>query len=331
MANWKNTFIHLRPVIGVPALPEEFNLGKCLYSAMRREVEGTKLSDNWELRKYSLSETDVLVMNVLNQSDDEVFCQFASFEQDGLLAIAATKQDDVASNLKINQIQTPDGHDPNKGTSLLYVRGNFALFVDAGVKSSQIERYLNWLVFDSSGDAPDFGIKLSAKFELADGSGNMPVATELNIRPAPVQIPTPLEAQIAAGRPAADSVGSIQASSTRDKVMEILGIIGVGYEQLTDLQDKIGTESVVEMGLTIKVKNKGKLIPVNSFPVEEMARNFDDDAIQLRGKGGTVIGKLVSVKYPTRITCNGSLFDPGDALAQIQAAWSHFVAQKYIL
>ena len=299
---------------------------------MQRQVTGTKLEDNWELRKYSLSETDVLVMNVLNKGGDEVFCQFASFEQDGLLAIAATKQDGVASNLQISQLPTPDGHDPNRGMSLLYVRGNYALFIDAGVKSSQIERYLNWLILDSSSEETEFSLKLSAKFEMADGSDRLPVATELNVRPGAFQPPTPIEAKIAAEKSEqTDSVKNIRAASSRDKLMEILNIIGIGYEQLADLQDKIGTESVIEMGLTIKVKNKGKLVPVNSFPVEEMARNFEDDAIQLRGKNGTVIGKLVSVKHPARITCVGSLFDPSDALAQIQAAWSHFVAQNYIV
>ena len=301
LASWKNTHIHLRPVIGSPELPKDFDTSLQIKSAMERKVEGVPLKQKWSLRRYDLSETDVLVMSVLNEGPNEIFCQFDICETDGLLAIAATKMHEDEPNLKIDQIPTPKNHDPHKGTSLLYIRGNYTLFVDAGVKSSQIERYLNWLLLDSHPDDAGFSIKLSAKFELADGSGTIPNATELKIQPSPVHTPTPLESMIAEQRSKDQQVGQIQSSSSKEKVFEVLTILGLGYERVQKLYEKLGEDSMIEMGVSIKVKRKGKLLPVNAFPIEEMARNFEDDAIKLRGKNGSVVGKLVSVKHPTKI------------------------------
>lgn len=325
MATWKTTSIHLRPVRCEPTVPDGFTLSQSLIQALGASVDSVKIRDSWILRQYNYDDTDVIVMNVLSSSKNEVYCQFARIEKDGLLPIANT-QKGSGGNLTIDQIKTPDGHDPCKATSLLYVNGNQSLLVDAGIRSSSIEKYLTWLLNERSGLFNDLVIKLAAKFELTNGQNANLDVTEINIAPRGVHMPTPLESKIYENT-STEEMGTL---TKPQKILEILKLVGVGYKAYEKIQEEAGGDALIELALNIKVRKRNQLVSLQKVDFEEIARDFGDDEVKLRGRDGQVVGKMATVKFPARITCAGSIFDSTDALRQIRSAWDHFVAQGYI-
>jgi hypothetical protein len=169
-------------------------------------------------------------------------------------------------------------------------------------------------------------IKLAAKFELTNGQSNNLDVTEINIAPDGVHVPTPLEARIAESSHT-EEMGRLTAPQ---KIFKILEILGVGYKTFEQIQQEAGGDALIELALNIKVRQKRKLVPLQKINLEEIARDFGDDEVKLKGRNGQVVGKMATVKFPTRITCIGSILDSKDALAQMRAAWEHFVAQGYI-
>lgn len=294
-----------------------FNLSEALNLALDTVEEGEALRDNWSRREISLDTSDSVVLSYVEGQSNEIFGEVTLLEKGGFFVSAKVEQEGQ-SVLDIAHIPTGDGDAPCNGMGFFYARDNHLLYVDLGISTSKLERLLDWLLAKQDSGGVPIHVSLTGKLTGGAAKAAQLDATELEIRPAPVLPPTPMEGVIS------EKAGT-QATADHGKVVEILKIIGMGYDRWGDFISQTDGEGRIELSVSLKLKRRRRLEPVRAIPLEMIAKNFDEDELVLRGKNGSQVGSVTTLKFPTRVRRSNSIVERESAKEACYQAWCSFV------
>ena len=305
--------------------PTNNNLATLLKTAWNSKVGELVFSKEIDIRELSLPNGDSVVMNVGITSEDTFLGEIVSFEPDGFLIVAQRDKTNDNSKLHLRQITTEEDDDPYKGITYFLAYEDYILFLDSGIRSYTVSKYISWMIEHAFKVTKGVYVKLNPEIQIEGDQAKLVEATTLEIRPVPSAPTTPIEGFIDDQK---DRTETIRDAGTTNRILDALNL---KYQSFQKYRENTDGDGVIEVQVKIKLKNNRRLIPVSqNLRLSTIMENTPDADFILIGKGGKTKGKLIRANYLADIDHSGSLMIRESVAAAFTAALKDFVERGCI-
>jgi hypothetical protein len=321
--------IHYRKLEDVPGAFGTLTLEAAIRMAVAKKIKGTKISDDWQLRSWSVppSLNDNLLMNTYHDDGKSCFGDLTEFTKGELQALI--QQQAGAPSVKVIQKQAPAGQEYVHAIMYWMAIGDHVLVLQhRSLTTKKLEEYFGWLLNQQTKTITSSAVILQAKFSLADvgsdvddvsaiivGGPNMPALTAEAADELEVEESTYKE------------VG--EKRSWQQKAVEVLRAVMNSEADLQKLLAEIPDEASLQVSVHIGYKTNRRR-KISRAPMQHALRNLPDGEITAIGRNGKRIGNDIRLSYPAHIKKIGSILDPSDVHRALLEAYNYFASNGKI-
>lgn len=166
-------------------------------------------------------------------------------------------------------------------------------------------------------------LQLTPKIEVKSSERRKLKAKSLSVRPAPVLVPTPIEAATGISE-------KIRASRESSQVWDILQLMGVGYEAFSSIDEHFDDGGQLELEMTLKYRKGRKLQPITSLPIDGMISQFPEGRLALIGDNSKVVGEIAQISFDADIDSEGAILDTASVHSCLAQARKFFLKEGFL-
>lgn len=313
-----------------PFASKAVTLQEAVSEAMQSVVVGQKLKDNYVLRECTdlAHTTDTFVLADPKIEDQFFFGELARFEKGANIPLCWGNSANPGA-LVIGQQVPGAGREALLGVLQFMIVGNDVILIESGgLRTGRLEEYLTWLLKERAGSIPKGShILLETEFEISTfGDAAISDVREISLRP--------ISLREGEGRPISDGVEQRDARDTTrvDVARQILDLMGNTEADIDNLIGEVPPDGDVQLRLSLlfkKGRDKDAVQPTTAS-ARQMFRNMDDDAIELKGRDGKIVGKMTALFRETSVRLTGSIIDMTDAARVLWESYEYWVAKGKI-
>lgn len=310
-----------------PFSSKSMTLQEAVSEAMRAEIDGVKLKDDYGLRECAeLSHTtDTFVLADPKIEDEFFFCELARFEKGANIPLCWGSKVNPGA-LVIGQQVPGQDREALLGVLEFMIIGNEVVLIESGgLRTSRLEEYLTWLLKERAGTvASGSHVILETEFEISTVKGAaISDVKEVSLRP--------ISLKEGEGRPIPDAMEHRDAKDTTkiDVARQILELMGNTEADIDELIGEVPADGDVLLRLSLLFKKgRGKdAIQPATASARQMFRNMDDNSIELKGRDGKTVGKMTTIFRETSVKLVGSIIDMTDAARVLWESYEYWRAK----